>query len=167
MICAHKPLHSTALSDEGPWHGQIRVSPCHSEVCKRTAPPELTLTPGANLGSSYRIRNRCLIAGRYIGAERRWRRRRKCGAKGPYAARKRWACPGGVHLWVPKTRRNRRPADGVDLCFEGLATQNGAGKLVATLLTPLLGFACSRAIVDKPITLALGTCTHHHPPSQT
>jgi hypothetical protein len=43
---------STALSDESPWHGQMHVFPRHPEVCRCTAPPELTLKPGAKLVTS-------------------------------------------------------------------------------------------------------------------
>jgi hypothetical protein len=56
---------------------------------------------------------------------------------------------------------------GIDLCFEGLASWCGADKLIATLLTELLGFAGGRAVVDEAITLALGTYTSRYTPSQT
>jgi hypothetical protein len=57
--------------------------------------------------------------------------------------------------------------DSVDLRRERLPAWSRAGKLKAALLAELFGFPGDRAIVDKPITLALGTCMHRHPPSQT
>jgi hypothetical protein len=49
---------------------------------------------------------------------------------------------------------------GIDLRFEGLAARSGAGKLVATRLTALLGLAGGGAIIDDPITLAFGALVH-------
>jgi hypothetical protein len=44
----------------------------------------------------------------------------------------------------------------IDLRREGLAARGGTGKLIPTLLTLLLRLAGGGAVVDKPITLALG-----------
>jgi hypothetical protein len=45
-------------------------------------------------------------------------------------------------------------------------TWGGTGNLIATLPTELLGLAGSGAVVDEPITLALGTDPHRYTPSQ-
>jgi hypothetical protein len=45
---------------------------------------------------------------------------------------------------------------GIDLRFEGVAARRRAGKLVATLLTALLGLAGGGAIIDDPSTVAFG-----------
>ncbi len=45
---------------------------------------------------------------------------------------------------------------GINLRFEGFAARRRAGKLLATLLTALLGLTSGGAIVDDPITLAFG-----------
>jgi hypothetical protein len=55
---------------------------------------------------------------------------------------------------------------GVNLHREWLPTWGGAGKLIATLPTELLGLASSGAVVDESITLALGTDLHRYTPSQ-
>jgi hypothetical protein len=39
------------------------------------------------------LSQRCRLAGRDSGADRRCRLGRKCWAMGPYAAKPRWACP--------------------------------------------------------------------------
>lgn len=52
------------------------------------------------------------------------------------------------------------PQPGVDLRGERLAAWGGAGKLVATAFTLLLGLAGSGAIVDDPITLTFGARMH-------
>src|SRR6266850_1667182 len=70
--------------------------------------------------------------------------------------------PNAVHRHATQV-----PQDGVDLHRERLTAWGGAGKLVLTLRTELLGLAGGRAVVDKPITPALGTCMHCHPPLQT
>jgi hypothetical protein len=57
--------------------------------------------------------------------------------------------------------------DSIDLRRERLTAWGRAGELKAAPLAELFGFPGDRAIVDKPITLALGTCMHRHPPSQT
>jgi hypothetical protein len=48
----------------------------------------------------------------------------------------------------------------VNLHRERLSTWGDAGTLIATLPTELLGLASSGAVVDEPITLALGTYLH-------
>src|SRR5215510_15232763 len=54
----------------------------------------------------------------------------------------------------------------IDLRREGLAAWGGTGKLIPTLLALLLRLAGGGAVVDKPITLALGTDMHRYTPSQ-
>jgi hypothetical protein len=54
----------------------------------------------------------------------------------------------------------------VNLHREWLPTWGGAGKLIATLPTELLELAGSGAVVDEPVTLALGTDLHRYTPSQ-
>src|SRR5262245_59643346 len=50
-------------------------------------------------------------------------------------------------------------------CCDAVCTAwDDTGKLVATLLTPLLGLTGGGTVVDEPITLALGTYTHCPPP---
>src|SRR5215813_13738096 len=54
----------------------------------------------------------------------------------------------------------------VDFHREWLTTWNGASKLIATPPTKLLGLAGSGAVIDEPITLALGTYLHRYTPSR-
>jgi hypothetical protein len=54
----------------------------------------------------------------------------------------------------------------INLRREGLAAWGGTGKLIPTLLAWLLRLAGGGAVVDKPITLALGTDLHRDTPSQ-
>jgi hypothetical protein len=55
----------------------------------------------------------------------------------------------------------------VDLHHERLTAWGGTSKLIPTLLAELFGLAGGRAVVDEPITLALGTYMDRYPPSQT
>jgi hypothetical protein len=55
----------------------------------------------------------------------------------------------------------------VDLHRERLTAWGGTRKLIPTLLAELLGLAGDRAVVDEPITLAVGTYLHRYSPSQT
>jgi hypothetical protein len=61
----------------------------------------------------------------------------------------------------------RIPQDSVDLHRERLPAWSRADKLKAAWLAELFGFPGDRAVVDEPITLALGTCMHRRPPPQT
>src|SRR2546430_4559463 len=45
---------------------------------------------------SAQLAKRFFISWRYSAADNRCRRGRKCWAMGPYADRKRWACPGDL-----------------------------------------------------------------------
>src|SRR6266403_12276 len=54
----------------------------------------------------------------------------------------------------------------IDLRREGLAAWGGTCTLIPTLLTLLLRPDGGGAVVDKPITLALGTYLHRYTPSQ-
>src|SRR5215471_2632462 len=56
------------------------------------------------------------------------------------------------------------PQHSVDLRGEGLAAWGGAGKLIATLFTLLLGLTSSRAIADDAVTLAFGARMHQYAP---
>jgi hypothetical protein len=49
---------------------------------------------------------------------------------------------------------------------EWLPAWSGAGTLLATLPTKLRGLAGSGAVIDEPITLALGTDLHRSTPSR-
>jgi len=53
---------------------------------------------------SRQIWNLCVISWRYVGAENRWHRGRKCEAMGPYAERKRCTCPGHFHPCICRSR---------------------------------------------------------------
>jgi hypothetical protein len=55
----------------------------------------------------------------------------------------------------------------LDFHYEWFTAWGGTRKLIPTLLAELFGLAGDRAVVDEPITLALGTYMHRYPPSQT
>jgi hypothetical protein len=55
----------------------------------------------------------------------------------------------------------------VDLHHDRFTAWGGTRKLIPTLLAELFGLAGDRAVVDEPITLALGTYLHRYPPFQT
>jgi hypothetical protein len=59
------------------------------------------------------------------------------------------------------------PQDRVDLQRERLPAWRRAGQRHAAWLAELCGFPGDRAVVDEPITLALGTDRHRRPPPQT
>jgi hypothetical protein len=54
----------------------------------------------------------------------------------------------------------------LDLHREQLPVWGGAGQLIATRPTEPLGLAGGGAVIDEPITLALGTDRHSYSPSQ-
>jgi hypothetical protein len=59
------------------------------------------------------------------------------------------------------------PQDRVDLQRERLPAWRRAGQRQAAWRAELCGFPGDRAVVDEPITLALGTSRHRRPPPQT
>jgi hypothetical protein len=96
-------LDVTSSSSDNRWKPQRRrcqINPSYSDHRVRRWESYAALISYAAIAvpvMSRQVWNLWVISRQYARTGRRWRRGRKCDAMGPYAERKRWACPGDLN----------------------------------------------------------------------